>query len=104
MIADSLALSTFDLASACFGALRRQAGGSQANDSGLPEAGNGRSLGLNRLPFGGCRLKSQTAPELVELQRRLAYEDSAEYKIIEAYKASGKVPPDDVLKKIANSR
>jgi hypothetical protein len=58
LIADSLALSTFDLASACFGALRRQAGGSQANDSGLPEAGNGRSLGLNRLPFGGCRLKA----------------------------------------------
>ena len=60
MIADSLALSTFDLASACFGALRRQAGGSQANDSGLPEAGNGRSLGLNRLPFGGCRLNEIT--------------------------------------------
>ena len=56
MIADSLALSTFDLASACLGALRRQAGGSQANGSGLPEAGNGRSLGLNRLPFGGCRV------------------------------------------------
>ncbi len=57
LIADSLALSTFDLASAYLGALRRQAGGSQANDSGLPEAGNGRSLGLNRLPFGGCRLR-----------------------------------------------
>ena len=85
LIADSLALSTFDLASACFGALRRQAGGSQANDSGLPEAGNGRSLGLNRLPFGGCRLKSQTAPELVEWARKAIR--VAEMKVKSAGKA-----------------
>lgn len=49
-------------------------------------------------------LKSQSAPELIELQRRVEYQDSAEFKIIEAYKAAGKVPPADVLKKIANSR
>jgi hypothetical protein len=32
------ALSTFDLASACLGAVRRRAGGSQADGSSLPRA------------------------------------------------------------------
>ena len=48
MIAKSSALSTFDLASACLGAVRRRAGGSQADGSSLPRARCGRRLGLNR--------------------------------------------------------
>ena len=39
-------------------------------------------------------MKSQALPELRELQRQAAYRDSAEYKIIEAYKASGLPIPD----------
>ena len=39
-------------------------------------------------------MKHQTMPELVALQRRAAYQDSAEYKIAEAYKAVGLPPPD----------
>ena len=43
-------------------------------------------------------LKSQTAPELIALQHQAAYQDSAEYKIIEAYKSAGLPLPD--MKKI----
>jgi hypothetical protein len=39
-------------------------------------------------------MKSQSLPELIEIQRRAAYQDSAEYKIMEAYKAAGLPPPD----------
>lgn len=39
-------------------------------------------------------MKHQTMPELVALQRRAAYQDLAEYKIAQAYKAVGKEPPD----------
>ena len=46
LIAKSSALSTFDLASACLGAVRRRAGGSQADGSGLQRARNGRRLAL----------------------------------------------------------
>ena len=56
MIAKSSALSTFDLASACLGAVRRRAGGSQADGSSLPRARCGRRLDLNRQQSGGCRL------------------------------------------------
>jgi hypothetical protein len=45
-------------------------------------------------------LKSLTAPELIEMRRLEAHQDSAEYKIAQAYKAVGKVPPDDVLAKL----
>jgi hypothetical protein len=38
LIAESSALSTFDLASSCLSAVRRQAGSSQADGSSLPEA------------------------------------------------------------------
>ena len=44
LIAKSSALSTFDWASACLGAVRRRAGGSQADGSGLQRALNGRRL------------------------------------------------------------
>jgi hypothetical protein len=44
LIAKSSALSTFDLASACLGAVRRRAGGSQADGSSLPRARCGRRL------------------------------------------------------------
>ena len=57
MIAKSSALSLFDLASACLGVVRRRAGGSQADGSGLPGARNGRRLGVNRQQSGGCRIK-----------------------------------------------
>ena len=56
LIAKSSALSTFDLASACLGAVRRRAGGSQADGSSLPRARCGRRLDLNRQQSGGCRL------------------------------------------------
>jgi hypothetical protein len=39
-------------------------------------------------------MKSQALPELRALQRQAAYQDSAEYKIAEAYRAVGKTPPD----------
>ena len=63
LIAKSSALSTFDLASACLGAVRRRAGGNQADGSGLPGARNGRRLGLNRQQSGGCRLPTAWAAE-----------------------------------------
>jgi hypothetical protein len=44
--------------------------------------------------------KAQILPELVALQRRAAYADSAEGKLIAAYAAVGKVPPDEVLAKV----
>jgi hypothetical protein len=43
-------------------------------------------------------MKSQTAPELIELRRLEAYHDSAEYKIAAAYKSAGLPPPD--MKKV----
>jgi hypothetical protein len=58
LIAKSSALSTFDLASACLGAVRRRAGGSQADGSSLPRARCGRRLDLNRQQSGGCRVKA----------------------------------------------
>src|SRR5271167_4301087 len=63
LIAKSSALSTFDLASACLGAVRRRAGGNQADGSVLPGARNGRRLGLNRQQSGGCRLPTAWAAE-----------------------------------------
>ena len=63
LIAKSSALSTFDLASACLGAVRRRAGGNQADGSGLPGARNGRRLSLNRQQSGGCRLPTAWAAE-----------------------------------------
>ena len=57
LTAKSSALSPFDLASACLGAVRRRAGGSQAEGSGLPGARNRRRLGVNRQQSGGCRLR-----------------------------------------------
>jgi hypothetical protein len=60
LIVKSSALSTFDLASACLGAVRRRAGGSQADGSSLPRARCGRRLGLNRQQSGGCRLNTAT--------------------------------------------
>lgn len=41
------------------GTVRRRAGGSQASGSGLPGAGNGRRLALNRQQSGGCRWQSR---------------------------------------------
>ena len=49
-------------------------------------------------------MKTQTLPELIEMRRQAAYNDSAEAKIIKAYKDVGKEPPADVMKKIANQR
>ena len=46
-------------------------------------------------------LKSQSTPELVQMQRMATYRDSAEYKIIEAYRKSGLPPPD--VKKMLKS-
>ena len=48
-------------------------------------------------------MKHQTLPELRALQRMQAYQDSAEAKVISAYKAVGKVPPDDVLAKVRHA-
>jgi hypothetical protein len=47
-------------------------------------------------------LKSQTTPELIQMRRLEAYRDSAEYKIIQAYKASG-LPVPDVKKLLADA-
>ena len=47
-------------------------------------------------------MKTQALPELREIQRKATYADSAEFKIKEAYKAVGKEPPADVMRKIAN--
>ena len=58
LIAKSSALSTFDLASSYVGAVRRRAGGSQADGSSLPRARCGRRLDLNRQQSGGCRSSS----------------------------------------------
>ncbi|MGO9758546.1 MAG: hypothetical protein ACLPNY_18245 [Roseiarcus sp.] len=59
MIADDLALQAFGAAPAHVDALRRRAGGGQANGAGLPGTRNGRRLGLSRRPSGGCRLRCQ---------------------------------------------
>jgi hypothetical protein len=45
-------------------------------------------------------LKSRTAPELIEMRRLEAHQDSAEAKVIAAYKAVGKTVPDSVLEKL----
>jgi hypothetical protein len=45
-------------------------------------------------------MRTQTTPELIEMRRLAAYHDSAEAKVIAAYKAVGKEPPDDVMKKV----
>ncbi len=47
----------------------------------------------NRYSFN----RSQTNPELVALQERAAYMDSAEYKVAQAYRAVGLEPPENVL-------
>jgi hypothetical protein len=41
--------------------------------------------------------KGQTVPELVAIQQRADYEDSAEYKIAEAYRAVGLEPPENAM-------
>jgi hypothetical protein len=43
-------------------------------------------------------IKRNTNPELVALQKQAAYQDSAEFKVKEAYRQVGKEPPPDVLK------
>ena len=57
MVEEDLAFRTFDAASAGLDAVRRRAGGGQADGPGLPGTRNGGRLGLNRRPSGGCRLK-----------------------------------------------
>jgi SAM-dependent methyltransferase len=72
LIEDDSALSALDLASARLGAVRRRPGGCPAGGRSLPGARNGRRLGLNRRPFGGCRLHGapmtrEIAPALMEI-------------------------------------
>jgi hypothetical protein len=52
LIAKSSALSTFDWASACLGAVRRRAGGSQADGSGLQRALKRSQAGGNLADVG----------------------------------------------------
>ena len=72
LIAKSSALSTFDLASACLGAVRRWAGGSQADSSGLPGAQNSRGrsnladVGLSIIL--GIKLKGRPAASFARRQ------------------------------------
>ena len=59
---------------------------------------SGGTAGINTDPPDGYNfLKYETIPELIELQRRAAYLDSAEYKVIKAYRDVGKEPPPEVL-------
>ena len=51
---------------------------------------------LNEYSF----LKRHTNPDLVALQKRADYADSAEFRVIEAYRKAGKEPPADVLRQI----
>jgi hypothetical protein len=44
--------------------------------------------------------KADILPELIELQRQAAYLDSAEFKVIKAYRDVGKEPPEEVLAKV----
>jgi hypothetical protein len=44
--------------------------------------------------------KADMIPELIELQRRAAYVDSAEGRLIEAYRQVGKEPPEEALAKV----
>jgi hypothetical protein len=44
--------------------------------------------------------KANIVPEYVELQRRAAFADSAEGKLIAAYAAVDKIPPEEILAKI----
>ena len=44
--------------------------------------------------------KADILPEYIELQRQLAYQDSAEFKVIQAYADAGKVAPEEVLAKV----
>jgi hypothetical protein len=52
------------------------------------------------LPPEGYVFDKSDLPEYVELRRLAAYQDSAEFKIIEAYAAAGKEPPPEVLAKV----
>jgi hypothetical protein len=45
-------------------------------------------------------IKRNNNPDLIRLQRQAEYNDSAEAKVIEAYRTAGKEPPADVLKQI----
>jgi hypothetical protein len=63
LIAKSSALSTFDLASACLGAVRRRAGGSQADGSSLPRARCGRTLDLKPGAIRRMSVKEIHLPE-----------------------------------------
>jgi hypothetical protein len=47
--------------------------------------------------------KHEIIPELIELQRQAAYQDSAEYKLIKAYADVGKVAPEEILAKIRST-
>jgi hypothetical protein len=44
--------------------------------------------------------KANIVPEYVALQERAAYQDSTEYKLIQAYRDVGKEPPPELLEKI----
>ena len=59
---------------------------------------SGGSAGISDSPPNGYSFnKAQMTPEIIELQRRAAYLESTEYKIIKAYADAGKVPPESVL-------
>jgi hypothetical protein len=47
--------------------------------------------------------KTRNNPELVALQREAAYQNSAEYKVIKAYRDVGQEPPANVLEKLRQS-
>ena len=47
--------------------------------------------------------KHEILPELIEVQRQLAYQDSAEFKVKEAYALAGKEVPEDVLAKLRSA-
>jgi hypothetical protein len=44
--------------------------------------------------------KADLLPELIELQRQAAYQDSAEFRVKEAYALAGKEVPEEVLAKV----
>jgi hypothetical protein len=59
---------------------------------------SGGSAGISQDPSSTYSFdKASIVPEYVELQRRAAYQDSAEYKVTEAYRAAGKEVPPEVL-------
>jgi hypothetical protein len=47
--------------------------------------------------------KHEILPELIEVQRQLAYQDSAEFKVKEAYALAGKEVPEEVLAKLRSA-